>query len=287
MAKIIHEHARSAATDSRATLLGAAALFATVMGLFLAIQSQLPTLIGWTESFDRGLLAAVNSHARRSQAFDALVWAVSGDYAIQGGVMLAVFCWAWFASPDTPEGLERRQTLLSSMIALYVAVILALVVRDSLAFRLRPASDALVGFQMPYLPAGVTLSRETSSFPSGHATVFFALATGLWWVSPRLGSLGLVHAVVIACLPRVYLGYHFPSDILAGALLSIATVSLVNAALHRLPALAQAVTWSHRRPAAFYAALMLMSVEIATEFASVRTVLQMLSSAHLRRLVMH
>src|SRR5258705_4260719 len=104
MAKIIHEHARSSATDSRVALLGAAGLFAIVMGLFLALQSELAPLIGWTEGFDRDLLAAVNSYARRSQAFDNLVWAVSGDYAIQGGVMLAVFCWAWFGSPDTPEG---------------------------------------------------------------------------------------------------------------------------------------------------------------------------------------
>lgn len=58
------------------------------------------------------------------------------------------------------------------------------------------------------------------SFPSDHTIIAVALAVGLWIVSRRLG----VVAVVIAALEgfsRVYLGQHYPHDVLAGASVSI------------------------------------------------------------------
>jgi membrane-associated phospholipid phosphatase len=195
-------------------------------------------------------------------------------------VMLAVFCWAWSSAPGTSEGHARRQTILSSLIGLYLCVIFALVLR-TLPIRLGPGENLAIGFHAPLLPFDFTPSRESSSFPSGHATMFFAFATGLWWLSPVFGLIGVAHAVFIDCLPRVYLGVHYPSDIVAGAVLSIATVSLVNAALSRHSFTARLVTWSQCYPAAFYSALLLMCVEIATEFGTARGLLQLLSSRHL------
>jgi hypothetical protein len=56
-----------------------------------------------------------------------------------------------------------------------------------------------------------------SSFPSDHACLFFALATGLCLISPVIGGLALLHASLIVSLPRIYLGLHYPTDVLAGA----------------------------------------------------------------------
>jgi membrane-associated phospholipid phosphatase len=55
------------------------------------------------------------------------------------------------------------------------------------------------------------------SFPSAHATSSFAVATAMTRVEP-LGALAFVLAIAIA-LGRPYLGMHYPSDVLAGALL--------------------------------------------------------------------
>ncbi|MEP7177778.1 MAG: phosphatase PAP2 family protein [Pseudonocardiales bacterium] len=68
----------------------------------------------------------------------------------------------------------------------------------------------------------------TSSFPSGHTAASVALYVGLgviaWRVSNRawLRALALAGAVaipVLVALSRLYRGMHFPSDVLAGALL--------------------------------------------------------------------
>jgi len=55
------------------------------------------------------------------------------------------------------------------------------------------------------------------SFPSAHATSSFAVATAMARVEP-LGGLAFLLAVALA-LGRPYLGMHYPSDVVAGAVL--------------------------------------------------------------------
>lgn len=69
-----------------------------------------------------------------------------------------------------------------------------------------------------------------AGFPSDHATGAFGLAMGLWLYDRAIGALTLVLAVIVA-LARVYVGAHYPSDVVAGALLGI-FVALV---LHLTP----------------------------------------------------
>jgi membrane-associated phospholipid phosphatase len=73
-------------------------------------------------------------------------------------------------------------------------------------------------------PEGQT-DRSNSSFPSGHATGAFALATVFSHQYPKLAIPCYTAATGIA-LSRVYLGRHYPSDVLAGALIGFATAKL-------------------------------------------------------------
>ena len=56
------------------------------------------------------------------------------------------------------------------------------------------------------------------SFPSGHATVAFCAATMLHCFYGRRGAWAYVFAVWV-CLTRMYVGVHYPTDLLGGALL--------------------------------------------------------------------
>jgi undecaprenyl-diphosphatase len=69
----------------------------------------------------------------------------------------------------------------------------------------------------------------TSSFPSGHASMSFACAYALARLAPRLTPFLYVLASLIA-FSRIYVGVHYPLDVLAGAVLG----TLVAIALLRL-----------------------------------------------------
>ncbi len=56
------------------------------------------------------------------------------------------------------------------------------------------------------------------SFPSGHAAFFFALATALYLYNKKWGTLFFLAAGLVA-VSRVIAGVHYPSDIIAGALI--------------------------------------------------------------------
>jgi undecaprenyl-diphosphatase len=260
----------------RLVATGPAVLFtAALVALAILLLSRLLPFTDATENMDRRIIAFLNAFAGRSSAFDAAMASLSGNNLLQGGVAMALVWWTWFASSGrTAKDEQRREKLLVSVIALFVAVIAALVLRDALPFRPRPFAEPARLF---VVPGGFTPTYISSSFPSGHAVVFFALAAALLSISRPIGSIALVHAVLVDSLPRLYLGLHYPSDVLAGALLAVVIVPPVTLFLRRLSAVRALRSWSERHPAAFYSLAFLVSLEIATEFGSTRTLLGLIA----------
>ncbi len=104
----------------------------------------------------------------------------------------------------------------SALLALFAANILG-----QLVGRLRPyeVSDEILRLIPPPLTA--------HAFPSGHTAVAFAFAAALTLGSPAWGMAALVLAAGVG-IGRVFAGVHYPSDIIAGAVLGILCAILVR-----------------------------------------------------------
>lgn len=76
----------------------------------------------------------------------------------------------------------------------------------------------------------ISTSFSHKSLPSSHATVAFALATAVFLFNRPAGWLMYIAAFLVAW-GRVYVGVHYPFDVLAGAILGVVVVLLVNKAI--------------------------------------------------------
>lgn len=128
---------------------------------------------------------------------------------------------------------KTRKTGVSMGAALLIGVIVGNLILKNAVARIRPYD----------LNSGVELlvnALSDYSFPSGHTLASFEAATVLLIRDKRLGIPALVLAVLIA-LSRLYLYVHYPTDVLAGALLGTAigifACFLVNRIYEKLPKL--------------------------------------------------
>ncbi|OGH85063.1 MAG: hypothetical protein A2294_01580 [Candidatus Magasanikbacteria bacterium RIFOXYB2_FULL_38_10] len=72
----------------------------------------------------------------------------------------------------------------------------------------------------------IATSFSHKSFPSSHATIAFALATAVFCFNKPWGILMFVLAILVAW-GRVFVGVHYPFDVLAGALLGMLTSLII------------------------------------------------------------
>lgn len=125
-------------------------------------------------------------------------------------LMLGVILALW----ESEDGIAFLQAGLT---AYAIELPLYLLLKNTIR-RDRPC-HSFVGFQAAIEPS------DKFSFPSGHAAAAFVFAMLLAEFYPSLAALGFVLAALVGG-SRVLLGVHYPTDILAGAILGMSTALL-------------------------------------------------------------
>jgi len=158
---------------------------------------------------DYTLFKAINGLSGNSFA-DSVVKFFATDMV----VVLVALVALTFLIPWTRNRLERRNGAVLATASAGLALLLSQPI-GHLVDRTRP-------FLAHPAHAHLLVSRSHDpSFPSDHATGAFALAFGIWLYDRTLGAVFLVLAAIVA-FARVYVGTHYPGDVVGGALLGIA-----------------------------------------------------------------
>ena len=193
-------------THRRAITTAALGVFAPLIAFTVIAEDVLRH-----EAFAWDLRALQALHAKATPTLDTVMLAIThaGDVKVIGGFLMIALLGLWFA------GFERN------------AIFLALSSGGAAAMNVGLKS----WFQRPRPELWVRLIPEHDfGFPSGHAMGSVAVVTALmvlawptrWrWLVIVLGS-GFALAVSVS---RLYLGVHYPSDVIAGGGLSLAWVT--------------------------------------------------------------
>jgi undecaprenyl-diphosphatase len=118
--------------------------------------------------------------------------------------------------------------LLLRNVWVFVVVAAAVLAADGIAGIVKVA----VGEKRPNDPDPLITIPHSHSFPSGHTATSFAGATALALLYPRGTPAFFVLAAAIA-YSRLYVGVHFPLDIVGGIVIGVATALLLLAAARR------------------------------------------------------
>lgn len=225
---------------------------------------------------DLAIAATVNGLVHHAVVLNKSLVVLTENHLLKGGVLMALAWWAWHRARGDDARRRDRGVLVATAVACIAAIGVARGLAQMLPFRVRPLHDPALHFVSP---EGITTGNmeSWSSFPSDHAALFFALATGLWLVSRRAGALALLHATFVVSLPRLLLGIHYPTDLLVGAAIGIVTTLACVRLLSASSPVRRVVGWADSAPAWFYPAFFLFTFEVAVLFDDVRALMKAFS----------
>ena len=157
---------------------------------------------------DTSVFLFINGLAGKMTFFDAFFKGVANDY-----FPLVLTClllvWLWFGTRDRRRRMDNQRAVITAIVAVGLTAVF-MVLMNHYYFRVRPFNA------LP--PESVNLlfyPPHDSSFPSNFAAVIFALAWPVFFKNKACG-ICLISLAAITSFGRIYLGIHYPLDILAG-----------------------------------------------------------------------
>jgi len=171
-------------------------------GLLVFGAMAYPLARGEAIGFDLPVRAAIHGWAFPAlTAAMRLITMLGSEYFL--APLAAILAWRWVKRGERPAACLLLAGSLSAEAVVQLLKVLIHRPRPELFFGLLPA--------------------ETYSFPSGHAfvpAVFFGILAGILAAGARWRA-AVVAVAAFLGFSRVYLGYHYPSDVVAGWALAV------------------------------------------------------------------
>lgn len=169
---------------------------------------------------DVDLLYDINGLAKDAPHWFDRVMEYVGEYGILLGMVLLVM-WCWWAGRR--RGGEEAASSVAALVWAPLAAALAVLVNVPIRgfverprpFRTHEGLEVLVSGKTDY------------SFVSDHATITMAMAAGLFVANRKFGLLGIALALLEGFC-RVYMGVHYPTDVIGGFALGTAVALLLS-----------------------------------------------------------
>jgi len=181
----------------------------------------------WFSAWNYRTLQALFKLIPHSLAKDNFAQFIVLNHLFSTWIFAGVFYLFWRI--DDEQTVQRRWRLVQIIVAFIIAVVVTLLARAWAAW---PAPSMNPPFQKLY-PAYLWGSGVSNSFPSHATLTYFMVGVGLWPLNRPVSAVLTLFAVVAISLPRVYLGGHYPVDVIASLILVFATMGLIW--LWRLP----------------------------------------------------
>jgi undecaprenyl-diphosphatase len=197
-----------------------------------------------------------------------LMRAVTDMYTFRGLVLIPILWWIWFEPGERREW--QREIVIATIASGLLALVAGRLLADLLPFRIRPVFDTEL--HLHFAPSSLDDARLSrwSSFPSDHAMLWMAVATGIFIVWRVAGILAIIYTALFICFPRAYLGFHHPTDLLAGAAIGVSITVLMTRTPIRTLYAAPSLQWIKRHPGLASVLAFVLCFELVTQFDELR-----------------
>lgn len=229
--------------------------------------------------FDLHAAVGLARFVGRWPLFDHCVQSALRHHLLGGIPFAGAFFYFWVQAEreDRPEKLRRLITVLLGSLA---AIALALWAGDLISWLPPQRQPGLAHFY----PDRLFHDMNANSFPSDSTAVFTAIAVGLVSLNRRAGAVLLVAVLLLVSLPRMYVGGHYVTDVLAGLAIGLASYAIARVAFDRkvsgwILAVGRSPGW---RNVALEACVFLWILEVAVNFQEGLWIINTLAYFHVR-----